>query len=110
MNGLLFCDDRSRLDDDSTPSPYDKVLHGCLRIDSSSDKNSKVDSDVNITDSNWCAAVAEKLYNWTGNGPQLMLQGPLCPHLALLVTRRDGSMSDHAPSCGWEYFTADNEH
>lgn len=60
MNGLLFSDDLSMFDDDSTPSPDDKVLHGCLCFDSSSDKSFKVDSDLNITHTNLCAAVVGK--------------------------------------------------
>lgn len=52
MNGLLFSDDLSMFDDDSTPSPHDKVLRGCLRVDSSPDKSFKVDSDLNITHTN----------------------------------------------------------
>lgn len=39
MNGLLFRDDLSMFEDDSTPSPYDKVLRGCLCFDSSLDKS-----------------------------------------------------------------------
>lgn len=60
MNGLLFSDNLSLFCDDSTPSRYDKALHGCLCFDSRSDKSFKVDSDLNITDTNLCPAIVGK--------------------------------------------------
>lgn len=60
MNGLLFTDDLSMFDDDLSPSPDDKVLHGCLCFDSSSDKHFKVDSNLNVSDTNLCPAVVGK--------------------------------------------------